>query len=473
MTDIVPTGLDEQLARDVTVDIASSKGRDRTLPWRFFLFMAPVLFDTVLQSLSGTIGNIYVGRLLGPHDLAAASAFYPMFLVFISCSVGLGTGASILVGQNWGAGDQGEARTVASAALGVAFALGLAICAFGQVSIRPLLVLFGTPADVLDHAVRYAAAILMGAPGLILLVVTAIILRGAGDSVRPLVMMIVQILTSLLLTPILIEGRFGAPVLGVAGSAAAAVIGWVMALIVVGIWLRLSRHALAPDLEMARQIFAPWRVLRPILQLGLPTMVEIMTMGVAEIALVGRINSFGSDMTAAYGLFVQTLTYIEYPGMAVGITVSVLSAHAIGARDEKEARAVLRLGFCVALALAGGLAAFVTLDPALIASLFTADAHVIALASRAFRVVMWSATPLALAGVLGSAMRASGDAVGPMSLLLGAIICVELPAGYIAAHLYGASGVWFGYPASFSAMFVFTALYWAIRWRHRSLTPIT
>ncbi|GBR11275.1 MATE family efflux transporter [Acetobacter oeni] len=440
---------------------------DRSLTARFLIFMMPVLLDCVLQSASGTIGNIYVGRLLGPGDLAAASSFFPLLLVLVSCGVGLGTGASVLVGQYWGANQTERARVVASAALGVGVGIGILIAAAGQVAIRPTLALFGTPPDILDHATRYAASLLLGTPALALIIISSIVLRGAGDNVRPLVSMAIQIVATLLLTPLAIS--LG---MGLNGAAFAAIGGWCIALIFMALSLRHARHPLAPDVAMLRELLPERAVLLPVLRLGLPAMVEIMTMGFAEIALVGRINVFGSDMTAAYGLFMQTLTYIEYPGMAVGITVSVMCAHAIGARNEAEARAVLRVGFVVGLVVTGCLALAVTLAPGPVASLFTTDRHVTELAAHAFRVVMWSAVPLALGGVIGSAMRASGDVIAPMSILLGCIVLVELPVGYIAAHHYGAWGVWLGYPASFSSIFIVTTVYWAIRWRKRGLVPV-
>ncbi len=439
----------------------------RPLPVRFLIFMMPVLLDCVLQSASGTIGNIYVGRLLGPDDLAAASSFFPLLLVLISCGVGLGTGASVLVGQYWGAGQAGRARVVASAALGVGLAIGVIIAAASQVAIRPTLTLFGTPENVLDHAARYAGTLLLGTPALAMLIIASIVLRGAGDNVRPLVSMTTQIIVTLIATPLAIRAG-----LGLDGAAFATLAGWTVALLYMALSLRRAKHPLAPDVTMLRELVPASSVLLPVLRLGLPAMVEIMTMGLAEIALVGRINAFGSDMTAAYGLFMQTLTYIEYPGMAVGITVSVLCAHAVGARNEPEARAVLRVGFRVGLIMTGCLALTVTLAPGAVASLFTTDRHVIGLAEHAFRTVMWSAVPLALCGVVGAAMRASGDVIGPMTIQLCCIILIELPVGAIAARLCGAPGVWFGYPASFSAMFIITVIYWAVRWRQRPLIPV-
>lgn len=433
----------------------------------FLIFMMPVLMDCVLQSIASTIGNIYIGRLLGADDLAAASTFYPLLLILVSCGVGLGTGASVLVGQLWGAGHPERARVMASAAVAVSVLLGGVVAVAGQWAVLPMLHLFSVPANITDHAAQYCRVFLAGTPALILVVTVAITLRGAGDNIRPLVMMGLQIVVSLVVTPVLLTTS-----LGLSGAAFAAILGWILALVLAGIWLRRSEHELAPGLGMLRELLPERKVLWSVVSLGFPAMVEVATQGLAEIVLVGRINGFGSEMTAAYGLFTQTLTYIEYPGMAVGITVSVMCSHAIGARNAQRARDILRVGFLVALIMTGTLATIVILIPETVSLLFTSNPRVIALSSHAFRAVMGSAVLLSLGGVLGSAMRASGDSVAPMVIMLGCIAFVELPAGYWFAHYYGAWGVWFGYTTSFSAVFLGTVAYWAICWRHRSLSPV-
>lgn len=72
--------------------------------WKIFLiFLVPMMLANVLQSLSGTLNNIFLGQMIGVQALAAASAFFPVLLFLISFVMGLGAGASVLIGQAWGA----------------------------------------------------------------------------------------------------------------------------------------------------------------------------------------------------------------------------------------------------------------------------------------------------------------------------------------------------------------------------------
>ncbi|MCB1974538.1 MAG: MATE family efflux transporter, partial [Burkholderiaceae bacterium] len=100
--------------------------------WRVFAaFLAPMLASNILQSLSGTLNNIYLGQMLGVKALAAVSGFFPVMFFFIAFMIGLGAGASVLIGQAWGAGKVERVRAVAGTTLAVGLAFGLVVAVLG------------------------------------------------------------------------------------------------------------------------------------------------------------------------------------------------------------------------------------------------------------------------------------------------------------------------------------------------------
>ena len=60
----------------------------------FATFLGPLMLSNILQSLSGTLNNIFLGQMIGVHALAAASGFFPIVFFFISFVMGLGVGTS-------------------------------------------------------------------------------------------------------------------------------------------------------------------------------------------------------------------------------------------------------------------------------------------------------------------------------------------------------------------------------------------
>ena len=100
---------------------------DRAL-WRpFLVFLLPMMATNILQSLSGTINNILLGRLIGTHALAAAATFFPVMFLFIAFLVGLSAGSGVLIGQAYGAREPMKVKSITGSVLTVTLAGGLVI----------------------------------------------------------------------------------------------------------------------------------------------------------------------------------------------------------------------------------------------------------------------------------------------------------------------------------------------------------
>src|SRR6218665_1836578 len=96
--------------------------------WRsFFVFVGPMVLGNVLQALSGTFNNVFVGQMLGTQALAAVSSVFPIVFFLISLVIGIGAGASVLIGQAWGARELHKVKAIAGTALALGLLLGVAI----------------------------------------------------------------------------------------------------------------------------------------------------------------------------------------------------------------------------------------------------------------------------------------------------------------------------------------------------------
>lgn len=86
--------------------------------WQIYLiFLAPMVLSNFLQSFSGTLNGIYVGQMLGTQALAAVSGMFPIVFFFIALVIGLGAGASVLIGQAWGAQETALVKMITGATL--------------------------------------------------------------------------------------------------------------------------------------------------------------------------------------------------------------------------------------------------------------------------------------------------------------------------------------------------------------------
>jgi Na+-driven multidrug efflux pump len=155
--------------------------------WRVFLvFLGPMVLSNILQALSGTINNVFVGQMLGTKALAAVSGMFPIVFFFISLVIGVGAGASVLIGQAWGAREPHKVKVIAGTAISLGLGLGLLIAVFGCTFTDALLRALGTPVDVLPVAIGYARVMMLAMPGLLVFILVTQLMRGVGDTVTPL-----------------------------------------------------------------------------------------------------------------------------------------------------------------------------------------------------------------------------------------------------------------------------------------------
>ncbi|MCP3379076.1 MATE family efflux transporter [Bradyrhizobium sp. CCGUVB4N] len=438
--------------------------------WKHFLrFLAPLMLSNALQSLFGTVSNVYLGQMIGVNALAAVSVFFPVFFFLFAFVMGLSTGATVLIGQAYGAGKHDRIKIVVGTTLAVGLLLSISVGLTGGLFSRQLMMLLATPADILDEASRYARIMLLTMPlGFTFLLMTAMI-RGVGDAVTPLLALALSTAIGLILTPMLIRGAFGLPAFGITSPAWAAAISNTVTLLALAAYLLRKKHALAPDFSLLRQVRLNRAVIGQVLGIGLPSAVGMVVMAIAELVLLGLVNGFGSDATAAYGAVNQVMGYTQFTAMSISIAVSILGAQAIGGGDRARLDGIVRTGLTFNLVLTGGLVALIYLAPRAVLGIFITDGAVLDLAKGLLFVALWSSVPFGLATTFSGAMRAAGVALTPMLLSISAIVAIELPAAVILSRTIGLEGVWAAYPIVFCAMFVLQMGYYLLVWRKKAI----
>jgi putative MATE family efflux protein len=438
--------------------------------WTTFLhFLAPLMLSNALQSLFGTVSNVYLGQMIGVDALAAVSAFFPVMFFLFAFVMGLSTGATVLIGQAFGAGAHDRIRSVVGATLAVGLLLSISIALIGGLFSRQLMTALATPADILDQASAYARIMLLTMPlGFVFLLMTAMI-RGVGDALTPLLALALSTAIGLILTPVLIRGAFGLPAAGITSPAWAAAIANALTLVALAVYLLRRNHALAPDAVLLRHLRLDRAVLGKILGIGLPSAIGMMAMAIAELVLLGLVNGFGSDATAAYGAVNQVMGYTQFTAMSISIAVSILGAQAVGGGDRARLDGIVRTGLLFNVILTGGLVALIYLAPRAVLGIFITDDAVLDLAKDLLHIALWSSVPFGLATVFSGAMRAAGVALTPMLLAIFAIVAIELPAAVILSRTVGLRGVWAAYPIVFCAMFILQMGYYILVWRKRAI----
>lgn len=434
------------------------------------LFSVPTLLANVLQSLSGTINSIWVGRLIGEEALAAtANANIIMFLMS-SAAFGLGMAGTVKIGQRFGMRNIDGARRTFGTAVGFSFVVMAAIAVLGFALTGPLLDLMGTPGEARAMAFDYLRMLFVSMPVVMASIILQMGLRGSGDARTPLIFMGLTVVLDTGLNPLLITGWGPFPHLGITGSALAMVIAAVVS------FLAMVAYVYARDLPL-RLRGKEIAYLRPdpaelsyILAKGVPMGAQMLLMSAAGIIVVGLVNREGMMMTAAYGAAMQLFTYIQMPSMAIGGAVSAMAAQYIGAGKWDGIGRLTRAGVLVQFVMTGLVTGILLAfdRPALVLFLGP-HSPAVDIARHIQFLASWNFIIFGVMMVLTATMRAGGAVWTPLVILAIALYPVRLGFYYLTYGWLGSDAIWWSFPVSALAGLVLA--WWAyarLPWRERA-----
>ncbi|OFD44462.1 MATE family efflux transporter [Bacillus mycoides] len=438
------------------------------------MFLVPLLLSNVLQSVGQLFGMVVVGRWLGVNDLAAISAFFPLFFLLVSFVIGIGSGSSILIGQAFGAKNEERLKAIVGTTLTFTFIIGVVLAIIGSIFAMDIMRLMGTPENIIEISVHYARILFISMPVLFLYFAYTTFMRGTGDSKTPFYFLIVSTALNMILLPILIFGWLGAPKLDVYGAAYASVISTVITFIVMLVYLKKKNHPLQLDATVRKYLRMDWELLKLLLRLGIPASINMILVSLSEIAVIAFVNRYGSDATAAYGVVNQVASYVQMPAVSLGITVSIFAAQSIGANQFDRLQKVVKAGIIMNYIIGGVLISLIYLFSRDILALFLTSQTTIDIAHSLIMITLWSYLIFGHAQIISATMRASGTVLWPTVISIVSIWFVEVPVAYYLSYhtSLGIEGIWIGYPAAFIVSLILQYAYYKLSWQKKRITRL-
>ena len=412
-------------------------------------FALPTLASSILQSLNGTINAIWVGRFLGEGALAATSNANMVMFLLTAFVFGFGMAATILVGQAWGRKDVDQARRVFGTAGGSFLLVTIVIAIAGYYLSPAILHLLGTPGPAEPLALAYLRVIFLAMPALLLLTLAMMALRGAGDSLTPLLFMIVAVVLDSGLNPVFILGLGPAPKLGIAGSATATLIANYTAMVGLIGYIYLKDLPLRLRGSELRYLWCDVAILKTIIVKGFPMGLQMVIISLSALALIGLVNKEGVDTTAAFGVALQLWTYVQMPAMALGAAVSAMAAQNIGAGLWDRVGRITKIGIVQTVIITAVMIVALTLaDRAVLALFLGGDSPALPIARHIHVVATWNFLLFGVMMVLFGTVRANGAVWIPLVVL--AIGMVPVRFGYIFATYpwLHADAIWTSFPVT-------------------------
>jgi MATE family multidrug resistance protein len=408
-----------------------------------FLLALPLVLGQLAAMLMSVVDSLLAGRH-GLQTLAAVTVGSSIWNMALLLCVGLQMAIPPSVAQLNGADRRGQIGALWRQALWIALGVGLLLAVL--VWFSPLLLeRIGIVAEVRPQATDFLHAIAAGAPALALYISFRYLSEGLAWTPPSMVSGLAGLVVLAPLGYCLMFGAGPIPELGAAGlGIATAMVLWLQA---IGFLYYLAKSPRFADLQLFARWDGPdWPQIRALLALGLPMGVSICMEGslfVATALLIGRIGAV--DVAAhQIAISVASVCFMLPLGIAMATTVRV--GHAAGAEDRSAIRWAAGAGFALAgltQLLAGLVLVFAG---AWVASLYTSEPAVIALAVLLMRYAAGFQLPDGVQVLSSGALRGLKDTRVPMLITIFAYWGVGLPLGaWFGLHRgLGAPGLWIG-----------------------------
>lgn len=310
------------------------------------MFALPIMASSMLQYNYNLVDNIIVGRFVGTDALAAVGNVGSINSFIIGTALGLTSGFTIPVAQNFGAGNKIKMNRYAANSISLAFFIGVVIVVLSHFLSKPLLRLIDTPDDIIDMSSSYVNVLYYAVPIQMSLNNFNALSRAVGESKKPLYFLIVSVFVNLGLD-LLFVGYFK---WGVVGAAWATALSQLVATTLAGLYIIKFNKILSIKLRDLRlDLKTSWKQLK----LGIPISLQFTITSIGSMTLQTAVNGFGSNVIAGFTAAgrVEQLTNIPMSGLGVGTMTFVSQNYGAKNYDRivKSVRKIFFLDVCVSV----------------------------------------------------------------------------------------------------------------------------
>jgi len=449
-----------------------------SIPKSLFYLSLPIVITNLLQVGYNLADTFWLGRY-STDALAAISLGFPLVYLFISLGLGLTVAGSVLVAQHTGAKQTKKAEYAASQTVVYTLLAGVGLGAVGYAGVGQLLQVFGAEEAVLTLAIDYMQVISLGLPFLFGFTVFIALMRGAGDTVTPMLVMFGTVVANVVLDPLLIFGVGPFPELGVEGAAIATVFARGSAM-VVGLWI-MFRGAHGIQIR-PRQMIPDLAYSRKLLRIGVPASIENTGRAVSVNAVLVIVTLFSTSVVASFGVGIRVFSMVFMPAIAVDRGVEAMTGQNIGAGREDRVVATNRFAAKASFLVLSALGVLTFAFAPEIIRLFDDSPAVVAEGATFLR---WIAPTFGFVGVLraySGGFRGAGKTLTAAAIAVVLFGFMRLPIAYVVSQgllpidiwIFGnrtPSGIWFAFAVSGIVAAVVAAGWFELgKWRGAELT---
>ncbi len=427
-----------------------TKGKEATVIFRFAL---PMVFGNLLQQMYQVVDSIIVGNFLGKEALAAQGASFPIFYSLIAFIIGIGSGASVVISQYFGAKDLKNVRKAIDTIFIFLFFMSIIITSIGIMFSEEIFTLLNVEDVVKPLAVSYFNIYMSGLVLFFGFNGTASVLRGLGDSITPLWFLLVSTAINIILDILFVVVFHW----GIEGVAIATVIAQGVAFISGAVYLSYKHQIISfriSSLQFDRRIF------NKSLRIGLPTGFQQTFVALGLLAMIRIVNNFDTNVLAAFTIASRIDALAAMPAMNLASALSAFVGQNMGAGRIDR----IRKGFISTLLMSMALSIIVIIGVYLwseqIIGIFNKDPMVIEYGTNYLRIVSSFYIIFSSMFVIHGTLRGAGDTLIPMFISLFSLWVVRIPLAVFLSKHFGVNGIWWAIPIGWSMGLLGSYLYY-------------
>lgn len=334
------------------------------------VFALPFLLSNLIQSLYNVADMIIVGNFAGTLCLDGVNIGAQISFVLMNMAMGLCVGGTVLIAQYLSAGRKKEMEKTIATLMTTLLLAAVVITALCLILRRPLISIFSDDPEVYGYTSDYFLVTSLGTVFIFLYNALAAIMRGLGDSRRPLVFVsiacVVNVGLDLLLVSVFNMAALGAAIATVISQALSAVL----------CMIHLSRHGFMFDFK-PKSFKIDKQQFKMLLRIGLPSSVQNMATGMSFLFITALANGLSPVVGSAVGVVGKLNGFAIMPAVAMSSSISAVSAQNIGAGQLGRAKKTMLIGMAISFAISCGVFALFQTCPDVFLKLFVSatDPH--------------------------------------------------------------------------------------------------
>lgn len=411
-------------------------------------FAFPLMLSGILQLLFNAADIVVVGRFSGSEALAAVGSTGSMINLLVNVFIGLSIGTNVLVARYIGAQDAKNISETVHTSVLLSLIFGVILVFVGLFFSKPLLLLMGSPPEVIDQAALYMRIYFAGMPVNMLYNFGSAVLRALGDTKRPLYFLMIAGVVNVVLNLFLVIVFH----MGVAGVAIATVVSQAISAVLVTICLV---RADGPYRLYLKRLRIHKDKLFSMVRIGLPAGLQGAIFSISNVLIQSSINSFGA-IAMAGNTAAGNIEGFIYTSMNAFYQANLsFTSQNMGARKYSRIGRITLIccGLVTVVGFVMGSGAYLVGESLL--SIYSSDAEVIAYGIRRLAKI---AAPYFICGLMDcmvGSMRGMGYSLVPMIVsLTGACGLRVLWIFTVFAADRTLDTLYLSYPISWSVTFI-------------------